>query len=71
MELNGTEAPRAFALAAQSKRLPAALFALRHRKAAAAREFLVKANLGALIFWLGWREAKASIAPEPQLKKAP
>jgi hypothetical protein len=55
-ELRAIETPRDYAGAAQLKRVPAALFALRYGKARSAREFFAKANIAPLIAWLGLRE---------------
>ena len=58
-ELKAIENPREFALAAQKKAIPAALFALRNGKVQTAREFFARANMAPLIAWLGLREESA------------
>ena len=58
-ELSPIEGARDFAFAAQKKKVPAALFALRNRKVQTAREFFAGANMAPLIAWLGLREQRS------------
>ena len=63
-EIQNIETPRDFAFAAQKKAVPAALFALRNRKVADAKEFFANANMAPLTAWLGLKNSEISVAEE-------